>query len=184
MNEKTYKEIKEKTFLVSASIGIKFDKIFVTEGDILSEGYLAYHKTIKNFNPNKKCSFNSYWSIKIRSQLLDYLRKIDDVSRPFRKLIKEGKFKYEKIPIQDFETILACHLFSTKETIENETLQKIDIESILYNSCLNNLEKSLIKGYYLNSLSLKELSKIHKKSSTWLHHIKKIAIRKLKREYE
>jgi RNA polymerase sigma factor for flagellar operon FliA len=73
--------------------------------DIHSAGIIGLIRALEDFKPEKNASFKTYATLRVRGHILDYLRKIDVVSRNDRAKLREIErtisnlsFKFEREP--------------------------------------------------------------------------------------
>jgi RNA polymerase sigma factor for flagellar operon FliA len=83
--ERAWQDYQGLVKWVSASIAAKC-RNFVTTEDLISVGTIGLLKAMDRFNPKKKAQFRTYAVIKIRGEILDYIRK--NYPRPVSQQIK------------------------------------------------------------------------------------------------
>jgi RNA polymerase sigma factor for flagellar operon FliA len=102
----------------------------VEEDDLYSEGVIGLIDAVEKFDPDKNVKFESYACLRIKGQILDYMRKIDILSRDSRKKSKElndflNKYHncYGKEPtLQEISSALNLSIDKVKRLQEEEAL--------------------------------------------------------------
>lgn len=131
--------------------------------DLIGAGMLGLAKAIKTYNPAKS-KFITYAYIRIKGEMLDYQRKITGYSRRLNKQIFS---------------------FVDLEPYENKLLIKPNLNLIELKDALRNLSKKelrILDLYYMEGLSIREISNILNISTRTVYIYYNSAIRKLKQE--
>ncbi|MFA5341711.1 MAG: FliA/WhiG family RNA polymerase sigma factor [Clostridia bacterium] len=102
----------------------------IEEDDLYSEGVIGLIDAVEKFDPSKNVKFESYACLRIKGQILDYMRKLDILSRDARKKAKElndfiNRYHniYGKEPsLQEIATALRTSVDKVKRIQEEEAL--------------------------------------------------------------
>jgi len=133
--------------------------------DLISEAKIAFIDTLKTWDPRKGALW-SYVSVRLKGAMQDYLRKrgADPVTG-----------------IYEFVTSAAniYMAFNRQELVHEESDASITVESAMKH--LSDSEKAVIKGYYNQDKTFKEIGKEIKLSESQVSRIAKTATEKLKK---
>jgi len=133
--------------------------------DLLSEAKIAFVDTLKTWDPRKGALW-PYVSVRLKGAMQDYLRKrgADPVTG-----------------IYEFVTSAAniYMAFNRQEIVHEESDASITVESAMKH--LSEPEKAVIKGYYNQDKTFKEIGKEIKLSESQVSRIAKTATEKLKK---
>ncbi len=133
--------------------------------DLISEAKIAFIDTLKTWDPRKGALW-SYVSIRLKGAMQDYLRKrgADPVTG-----------------IYEFITSAAniYMAFNREDIVHEESDASITVESAMKH--LSESEKAVIKGYYNQDKTFKEIGKEVKLSESQVSRIAKTATEKLKK---
>jgi RNA polymerase sigma factor for flagellar operon FliA len=178
--------------------------------DLVSIGYEELVKLSKRYDPKKNDNFWGYAKTRIYGSMLDFLRKLDVLSRNDRKLVKD----IEKITEQymaEFDEMPSDEYLAEVLGVDVEKVKKAKVSSEIYNvmpieeqleyyeniskkveeeeliehiqkilSTLSEKEQLVIQLYYFEELSLKEISEILGLTESRISQIHKNVIKKLR----
>lgn len=127
---------------------------YVDLDDLMGSGIMGLMHAVDRFDPDKGVPFESFAYLRIKGEIIDYLRKQDFVSTSLRKKIKSVENAMENLEFQlgrpPTDEELARHL-----NMDQETLQKTLEDAYTYN--VMYLEDVLEKCVSLPSESKNEL---------------------------
>jgi len=160
--------------------------------ELVNTGVIGLIKAIDRYD-EKKAKFSTYAYIKIRGEILDYLRKLDFLPRSVRGKIKKGEVEDLKEEIASFISIeeklfsesdrftIKDTLVSSNPTPEEELILN-DMKSRLADaiSRLSDREKLILQLIFVEELDLKSISEILGISVSRVSQIKTAALKKLK----
>ncbi len=132
--------------------------------DLIDQGVIGLINAYLNYDPEKNVKFETYASIRIRGEILDYLRSKDWIPRSLRKKFKDlnklqdylgecndvdticselciTKTEYYKLQTQ----IVASNVSSLDEILENNFVAVSSFDNIPEKEIINNDEKAALK---------------------------------------
>jgi RNA polymerase sigma factor for flagellar operon FliA len=178
--------------------------------DLVSIGYEELVKLSKRYDPKKNDNFWGYAKTRIYGSMLDFLRKLDIVSRGDRKLIKDIEkitenylAKYDELPSDEYlsrvlnvseEKIKRAkvsseiyNVMTIEEQLEffDNVSKKVEEEELIEHiqkvlKTLNENEQLIIQLYYFEELSLREISEILGLTESRISQIHKKVIKKIR----
>jgi RNA polymerase sigma factor for flagellar operon FliA len=160
--------------------------------ELVNTGVIGLIKAIEKYD-EKKAKFSTYAYIKIRGEILDYLRKLDFLPRSVREKIKSGEIENLREEIISFISIeeklfadsdrltVKDTLSSDSPTPEEELLVK-DAKERLTEAIkkLSEKEQLVLQLIFVEELDLKSIGEILGISVSRVSQIKSAAIRKLR----
>ncbi|MEO2082473.1 MAG: sigma-70 family RNA polymerase sigma factor [Desulfurobacteriaceae bacterium] len=160
--------------------------------ELVNVGVIGLMKAIDNYD-SEKAKFSTYAYIKIRGEILDFLRKLDFLPRNVREKVKNGNvedLKDEVISLISIEESLFSNsdkytvkdiLVSKERTPEEEAILR-EIEERLMEAlnCLSEREKLVLQLIFVEELDLKSISEVLGISVSRVSQIKGTALRKLR----
>ena len=184
--------------------------ISVDFNDLVSIGYEELVKLSKRYDPKKNDNFWGYAKTRIYGSMLDFLRKLDVVSRGDRKLIKDIE-KITENYLAEYDELPSDEYLSRVLNVSEEKIKRAKISSEIYNvmpieeqleffdnvskkveeeeliehiqkvlKTLNENEQLIIQLYYFEELSLKEISEILGLTESRISQIHKKVIKKIR----
>jgi len=171
------------------------DSCDVEFDDLVNVGVIGLLKAIENYD-EKKAKLSTYAYIRIRGEILDYLRSLQIVPRTIKDYIPEEENQELEIPISNSAILLsidraiseneedgsfADYLISYEKTPEEHFFikyQKEYLEKIL--DTLNESEKTIIHMLYFEEKEPKEIAEKLGISLGRISQIKANALKKLK----
>ncbi|SMO56506.1 RNA polymerase, sigma 28 subunit, SigD/FliA/WhiG [Balnearium lithotrophicum] len=193
---KTKKEIVlENLPLVKKIAGSIYRRIpegIIDFDELVNTGVIGLIKAVENYN-EKKSSFSTYAYIKIRGEILDYLRKLDPLPRNIRNKIKKSDWNEIKDEVSFFISI-ERELFNGSDTlkikdtlvssvINPETdLIKKELTALLSRAIgeLSEREQLVLQLLFVEELDLKSVAEILGVTVSRVSQIKAGALKKLK----
>ena len=181
---------------VASKIYYRLPKGDIEFDDLVNVGVIGLMKAIQKYDKDK-AKFSTYAYIKIRGEILDYLRSLDIVPRTVRDKIKketpleEGKtvplsntavmVSIEKALSSDDSLKIVDTLVSEKETPEEEVIREDQKEKLLQAvNLLSEKEKKVLQMLYFEERDLKSVASEINVSVSRVSQIKAEAIKKLK----
>ncbi len=160
--------------------------------ELVNTGVIGLIKAIEKYD-QKKAKFSTYAYIKIRGEILDYLRKLDFLPRSVREKVKNGEISDLKEEIVSFISIEEklfsdSDRFTVKDTLaadcptpEEELLLK-DAKERLAEAIkkLSDKEQLILQLIFVEELDLKSIGEILGISVSRVSQIKTAAIKKLR----
>jgi len=160
--------------------------------ELVNTGVIGLIKAIEKYD-QKKAKFSTYAYIKIRGEILDYLRKLDFLPRSVREKVKNGEIGDLKEEIVSFISIEEklfsdSDRFTVKDTLaadcptpEEELLLK-DAKERLAGAIkkLSDKEQLVLQLIFVEELDLKSIGEILGISVSRVSQIKTAAIKKLR----
>jgi RNA polymerase sigma factor for flagellar operon FliA len=160
--------------------------------ELVNTGVIGLIKAIEKYD-QKKAKFSTYAYIKIRGEILDYLRKLDFLPRSVREKVKNGEIGDLKEEIVSFISIEEklfsdSDRFTVKDTLaadcptpEEELLLK-DAKERLAEAIkkLSDKEQLVLQLIFVEELDLKSIGEILGISVSRVSQIKTAAIKKLR----
>ncbi len=180
--------------------------------DLVSIGYEELVKLSHRYDTKKNDNFWGYAQKRIYGSMLDFLRKLDNLSRGNRKLIKqidkiildyESKYNYSpsdeelsKILNIDIEKVKKARCadeiysvmpFDDQLKYYDDVSKEIEQEELMQSvkkvlSTLDKKEQLIIQLYYFEELSLKEISEILKVTESRISQVHKKVIKKIRKK--
>ncbi len=160
--------------------------------ELVNVGVIGLMKAIDNYD-SEKAKFSTYAYIKIRGEILDFLRKLDFLPRNVREKVKNGNvedLKEEVISLISIEESLFSNsdkytvkdiLVSKERTPEEEAIIREIKEKLMEAlNCLSEREKLVLQLIFVEELDLKSISQVLDISVSRVSQIKGTALRKLK----
>lgn len=166
--------------------------------DLVQTGIIGLIKAIDKYNQDK-AQFSTYAYIRIRGEILDFLRSMEVIPRTEKdRIMTEQAEEGVEIPVSNFAIMLSLDkaisedeenvsfletVISDSKTPEEEYSIKEIIEKINYYMDINfsETEKKVINMLYLEEREPKEISKVLGISLSRISQIKNSAIEKLKK---
>ncbi|ADY73862.1 RNA polymerase, sigma 28 subunit, FliA/WhiG subfamily [Desulfurobacterium thermolithotrophum DSM 11699] len=160
--------------------------------ELVNTGVIGLIKALDNYDKTK-AKFSTYAYIKIRGEILDYLRKLDFLSRSARERIKNTEYYQdlkeeiisfvsleENIFISSDKVKIRDILSSDSKTPEEEVILK-EAKERLANALkrLSEKEQLILQLIFVEELDLKSISEIIGISISRVSQIKGAAIKKL-----
>ena len=189
-NTALVKKVASKIFFkLPKDCGIEFD-------ELVNTGIIGLIKAIDKFDA-KKAQFSTYAYIKIRGEILDYLRSLHVMPRSMREKIKKEKEEGKDIPLSNLAIMI-----SMEKALSNEegSARLIDImvsddigpEDSAVTSQLNDKiaeameqlsekERKTLQMFFFEEKEPKEIAKALEVSQSRVSQIKSQAIGKLKK---
>ena len=181
---------------VASKIYYRLPKGDIEFDDLVNVGVIGMMKAIEKYDSDK-AKFSTYAYIKIRGEILDYLRSLDIVPRTVRDKIKkeppleEGKsvplsntavmVSIEKALSSDESLKIVDTLVSKRETPEEEVIKEDQKEKLLQAiDLLSEKEKKVLQMLYFEEKDLKSVADEINVSVSRVSQIKSEAIKKLK----
>lgn len=191
-NTPLVKKVASKIFFkLPKDSGIDFD-------ELVNTGIIGLIKAIDKYNADK-AKFSTYAYIKIRGEILDYLRSLHVVPRTMRDKIKKEKEENpdKAVPLSNLAIMLSMEkalggedgslkladtLISQDISPEEEAI-KSEMKDILLKamSLLNEKERMAIQMFYFEEKEPKEISEILNISQSRVSQLKSQAISKIKK---
>ncbi len=160
--------------------------------ELVNVGVIGLMKAIDNYD-SEKAKFSTYAYIKIRGEILDFLRKLDFLPRNVREKVKNGNvedLKEEVISLISIEESLFSNsdkytvkdiLVSKERTPEEEAIIREIKEKLMEAlNCLSEREKLILQLIFVEELDLKSISEVLDISVSRVSQIKGTALRKLR----
>jgi len=185
------KKVASKIYYKLPDCDIEFD-------DLVNTGIIGLIKAIDKYNEGK-AKFSTYAYIKIRGEILDYLRNLEIVPRSVKDKIKKEKEENESeyhVPLSNTAVIVSIdkamsddddgyrlvdRLVSKRKTPEEEVIE-LDINEKLMAAInkLNHNEKAILQMIYFEERDLKYIASKLKISVSRVSQIKAQAVVKLR----
>ncbi len=183
---------------VASKIYYKLPDCEIDFDDLVHIGILGMYKAIENYE-KEKGAFSTYAYIRVRGEILDYLRELDIMPKMEKeKIITEYADKIgDQLPLSKHALVLSLDkalneeenislldtISSKTNTPEEEISRKEIIEKILQNidKYLDENEKKIIYYLYFEEKDPKEISEILNISLGRISQLKSRAIEKLKK---
>ncbi|SNR76361.1 sigma-70 family RNA polymerase sigma factor [Desulfurobacterium atlanticum] len=159
--------------------------------DLVNTGVIGLMKAIDNFD-NSKANFSTYAYIRIRGEILDYLRTLDFMSRGAREKVKNGEVEnlkaeimymvsIEELLFQGADKLTIADTLKSEEVSpeENVILKEMKFRLARALDNLSEREKLILQLLFVEELDLKSISKILNISVSRISQIKKRAMEKL-----
>ncbi len=184
---------------VASKIYYRLPKGDIEFDDLVNVGVIGLIKAIEKYDKNK-AKFSTYAYIKIRGEILDYLRSLDIVPRTVRDKIKkeppleEGKpvplsntavmISIEKALSSDESLKIIDTLVSNRDTPEEEVIKEDQKEKLINAiQLLGEKERKVLQMLYFEEKDLKTIAQQLDISVSRVSQIKHEAIKKLKTLY-
>ena len=184
------KKVAAKIFFkLPADSGIEFD-------ELVNTGIIGLIKAIDKFD-EKKAQFSTYAYIKIRGEILDYLRTLHIVPRTMREKIKKEKEHNDRdIPLSNLAILVSLDkaiggdegssklidIMISKDKSPEEQAISSEEKEILESAVdsLNEKEKRVLQMFFFEEKDPKEIAQNLQISQSRVSQIKSQALRKLK----
>ncbi len=182
---------------VASKIYYRLPKGEVDFDELVNTGIIGLMKAIDRYDKDK-AKFSTYAYIKIRGEILDYLRSLDVMPRSMREKIKEEKIEEGKnLPLsktaimvsiekaivngdEEFRIIdtLSSDRISPEEEVINDDLREKLLQAI---DMLNEKEKITLQMLFFEEKPLQDVADVLKVSVSRVSQIKSEAVKKLKK---
>jgi len=189
-NTALVKKVASKIFFkLPKDSGIEFD-------ELVNTGIIGLIKAIDKFDA-KKAQFSTYAYIKIRGEILDYLRSLHIVPRGMREKIKKEKEEGKDIPLSNLAIMISMEKALGKEegsgtlidilTSDEKGPEDCAISSQIQEKIkeameqLNQKEQYTLQMFFFEEREPKEIAKVLNVSQSRVSQIKSQAIAKLKK---
>ncbi len=189
-NTALVKKVASKIFFkLPKDAGIEFD-------ELVNTGIIGLIKAIDKFD-SKKAQFSTYAYIKIRGEILDYLRSLHIMPRSMREKIKKEKEAGKDIPLSNLAIMISMEKALTNEEgsarlIDVMVSEEIGPEDRAVTSQLNDKiqeafeflsekERRTLQMFFFEELEPKEIARVLEVSQSRVSQIKSQAINKLKK---
>ncbi|NPA03743.1 MAG: sigma-70 family RNA polymerase sigma factor [Epsilonproteobacteria bacterium] len=176
-------------FKLPRDSGIDFD-------ELVNTGIIGLMKAIDKFDA-EKAKFSTYAYIKIRGEILDYLRSLHVMPRSMREKIKKEKEQTDKdIPLSNLAIMISMEkaigneegsprlidVMVSDEVGPEEQAIKSQMKEILQEamSLLNEKEQKTLQMFFFEEREPKEIAKALNISQSRVSQIKSQAIKKLR----
>lgn len=161
--------------------------------DLVSEGKIGFLKALKKYNIESSSEFLAYAYPYIKGEILNYINKnifcvhmSDSQIRNYLKLKKQSgnlkefiNFKSESIiPIDNMRDIL--HARDSMEDINKKIDSNIFWKDLSNKYNLSFTEVYILKKFYVDMLSIREISKLLHMKKSQIANVKKLALTKLR----
>lgn len=110
--------LREKVSILATQMVRRLPNNTVSREDLVSSGWIGAIKAVDRYRPERGISLNAFSERRIKGEMLDYLRRVDALSRPHRKRVKAGKMP-------------DCDTISLGTPIESHGKQKKTLADIL-----------------------------------------------------
>ncbi|WP_456455281.1 sigma-70 family RNA polymerase sigma factor [Thermovibrio sp.] len=160
--------------------------------ELVNTGVIGLMKAIDNYD-SKKARFSTYAYIKVRGEILDYLRKLDFLPRSVREKVKNGEWEGVKeeavffISLEEklfsspdspsFKDLLSSDLPTPEQELLLKDLKEKLVEAI---DKLSDREKLVLQLLFVEELDLKSVAEILNISVSRVSQIKGGALKKLR----
>ncbi len=164
--------------------------------ELVNTGIIGLIKAIERYDSNK-AKFSTYAYIKIRGEILDYLRKQDFLPRSVREKIKNGEIsdlKEEIVTLVSIEEKLFGNseryfvkdILVSEEPEPEEVLIKEEAKRVLAEAIseLSDKEQLVLQLIFVEGLDLKSIGEILGVSVSRVSQIKTGALKKLRKLLE
>ncbi len=164
--------------------------------ELVNTGVIGLIKAIERYDSNK-AKFSTYAYIKIRGEILDYLRKQDFLPRSVREKIKNGEIsdlKEEIVTLVSIEEKLFGNseryfvkdILVSEEPEPEEVLIKEEAKRVLAEAIseLSDKEQLVLQLIFVEGLDLKSIGEILGVSVSRVSQIKTGALKKLRKLLE
>lgn len=164
--------------------------------ELVNTGVIGLIKAIDRYDSNR-AKFSTYAYIKIRGEILDYLRKLDFLPRSVREKVKNGEISDLR---EEIATLISIEekLFSNSERYSvkdilvsgepgpEELFLREEAREVLASAVseLSEKEQLVLQLIFVEELDLKSISEILGVSVSRVSQIKSGALKKLKKSLE
>ncbi len=181
---------------VASKIYSRIPEGIVDFEELVNTGVIGLIKAIDRYDSNR-AKFSTYAYIKIRGEILDYLRKLDFLPRSVREKVKNGEISDLR---EEIATLISIEekLFSNSERYSvkdilvsgepgpEELLLREEAKEVLASAIaeLSEKEQLVLQLIFVEELDLKSISEILGVSVSRVSQIKSGALKKLKKSLE
>ncbi len=182
---------------VASKIYYRLPKGEIDFDELVNTGIIGLMKAIERYDKDK-AKFSTYAYIKIRGEILDYLRSLDVMPRSMREKIKEENLEEGKnLPLsrtaimvsiekaivtgeEEFKIIdtLSSERISPEEEVIRDDLREKLLKAI---DLLNEKEKITLQMLFFEEKSLQDVADVIGVSVSRVSQIKSEAVKKLKK---
>ncbi len=185
---------------VASKIYYRIPKGEIEFDELVNIGVIGLMKAIEKYD-KEKANFSTYAYIRIRGEILDYLRSLDILPRGLRDKVKKGEIVDENmdIPLSNsaiflsiekaidgtddlkFVDTLVSKLESPEEYAEKSELREKLLKVL---DTLSEKEKQILQMIYFEEKDLKDISEKLNISISRISQIKSQALKKLKNVFK
>ncbi len=159
--------------------------------ELVNTGVIGLMKAIEKYD-DKKSNFSTYAYIRVRGEIIDYLRSLDFMSRGAREKIKNGEIddlkteimymvSMEELLFQGTDSLTIADTLKSSDRLpeENVILKEMRFRLARALDNLSEREKMILQLLFVEELDLKSISQILDISVSRISQIKKRALGKL-----
>ncbi len=181
---------------VASKIYSRIPEGIVDFEELVNTGVIGLIKAIDRYDSNR-AKFSTYAYIKIRGEILDYLRKLDFLPRSVREKVKNGEISdlreeiatlisIEEKLFSNSERYLVKDILVSGEPGPEELLLREEAKEVLASAIaeLSEKEQLVLQLIFVEELDLKSISEILGVSVSRVSQIKSGALKKLKKSLE
>lgn len=158
----------------------KYKNVIYDAEDMVSSGTIGLIDAIEKYDYNKHVKFKTYACHRIKGQIMDDIRIIDDCSRGYR---NNHKKEILNISIDKLNDKWYKYNEKYKNTTENEHSDNRLVLQQLFR-CLNYIERNLLYDYVFYETKQTRLAKIYGISQSFVSKTVNNAIKKLRKRAE
>ncbi len=188
-NTALVKKVASKIFFkLPRDSGIEFD-------ELVNTGIIGLIKAIDKFD-DKKAQFSTYAYIKIRGEILDYLRSLHVMPRSMREKIKKEKEEGKDIPLSNLAIMISMEkalgseegsprlidVMVSEDIGPEEQAIRSQMGDMIHDAMeqLNEKERRTLQMFFFEERDPKEIAQALGISQSRVSQIKSQAVRKLK----
>ncbi len=192
-NTPLVKKVASKIFFkLPRDCGIEFD-------ELVNTGIIGLIKAIDKFD-REKAQFSTYAYIKIRGEILDYLRSLHVMPRSMREKIKKEKEEGKDIPLSNLAIMISMEkalsgedgsmrlidIMVSEDIGPEERAVSSQVYDILLQAMqqLNEKERRTLQMFFFEEREPKEIAKSLDVSQSRVSQLKSQAVKKLKKILE
>jgi RNA polymerase sigma factor for flagellar operon FliA len=135
--------------------------------DLIQAGMIGLLDAVRLYDASYDRKFEIYAVQRIRGAMLDELRSCDNLARPHREKVKRGEI--DDVPVLSLESMLdeGFDLVSNDDPLDRLIKKELVKKAVDYLDGLPDRQKAMMTQYYIDGLTMREISKSIGISETW-----------------
>lgn len=135
--------------------------------DLIQSGMIGLLDAGRLYDASYDRNFEIYAVQRIRGAMLDELRSSDNLARPHREKVKRGEL--DDVSISSFDALLegGFDIMSNDDPLDRLIKKELVEKAVDYLDGLPDRQKTMMTQYYIDGLTMREISKSIGISETW-----------------
>lgn len=154
--------------------------------ELLSAGHVGLVEASRSFDPARNVAFGAFARQRIRFAMIDYLRKIDMLTRADRRRVKNGELRFFELQLHLDDPVFVRtmgldELRTPADVTDDVVMAAIASERVrVAVAQLGDRERFIIQEYFWRGRLLADIGADLKVHESWVSQIKNTAIARLR----